>query len=70
METNAEVKEHIIEEWRKVPETQRRTATDAFVFGVTMSQRFSIRSRGDPAQAIKGWIIEYQVRCGQPLEDK
>lgn len=69
MTQQAEVKEQIIDRWKRLAKTHRQTMTDASMFAISMQREYVLRSE-DSYNDIKGWIREYQANCGEPLIDQ
>ena len=69
MMTQAEVKEQIIDRWKRLAKTRRQTMTDASTFAISMQLKYVLRSE-DSYNDIMGWIREYQANCGEPLIDQ
>ena len=62
------MKGKIIDRWKRLAKTRRRTITDASMFAISVQREYILQSE-DSYNDIKEWIKEYQANCGEPLAD-
>ena len=64
-----DAEQEIIQEWRALPDNERRTGAHAVRFAMEIKDKYPFRPNGfDRYQAAYQFIIRYQILIGAPLE--
>jgi hypothetical protein len=54
-----EKKATIVAEWCALPAEKRKTEAQAATFAMSAVQRHDVRTRNDPYQEVKSWLMQY-----------
>jgi len=69
MITQEYAKELAIEDWKKLPVSDRQTINDAAMFAIKEIQTLPFHYAGRKDRLIRNWIVVYQKSIGQSLKD-
>lgn len=59
MQTKAEIREIVLQEWMLKDPKDRATETQLLLFAVDAANRYNWRSKSDKYQHISGWLRPY-----------